>query len=136
MEVGHPEPLCSERLKTTQAASVKSRGGERCGCRRTNTCVRYEPKKANESKPLMTCRNRIDGIKTEGNRYIGTSLGENLLTAQVVPGIEVARAWLRLWQGTWEPVASNVVVGLGQQPAQPPKGEPQAAETARGRVPT
>ena len=57
---------------------------------------RVGAKKANESKPLMTCRNRIDGIKTEGNRYLGTSLGESLLTAQVVPCIEVARAWLRL----------------------------------------
>jgi len=27
---------------------------------------------------------------------LGTNLGGNLLTAQVAPGIEVARAWLRL----------------------------------------
>jgi len=64
----------------------------------------------------MTCRNRIDGIETEGNRYLGISLGESLLTAQVVPGIEVARAWLRLWQGSWEPVAPNVILYAASQP--------------------
>ena len=83
----------------------------------------------------MKCRNNIDGIKTEERRYLGTSLGENLRTAQVVPGMEVARAWLRLWCGTREPVASNAAVGLGERPARLSKGEPQAAETARGRVP-
>ena len=31
-----------EAWQPPQAASVKSRGGERCGCRRTNTCVGYE----------------------------------------------------------------------------------------------
>src|ERR1700680_2532860 len=83
----------------------------------------------------MTCRKRIDGIETEENRYLGKQPGGNLPTAQVVPGMEVARAWRRLWCKTWEPVASNVAVGLGQRPGRPSKGESQAAETARGRVP-
>ena len=83
----------------------------------------------------MTCRNSSDDIKTEESRYLGMSLGENLPTAQMVPGMEVARAWLRLWCKTWEPVASKAAVGLGERPARPSKGEPQAAETARGRVP-
>src|SRR6266849_4621055 len=34
-----------------------------------------------------------------------------------------------------QPVASNAAVGLGERPARPSKGESQAAETARGRVP-
>jgi len=84
----------------------------------------------------MTCRKRRDGIKTEASRYLGISLGANLPTAQVVPGIKVARAWLRLWCGTWEPVAPKAMVGLGHRPARPSKGEPQVVETARGRVPT
>jgi hypothetical protein len=84
----------------------------------------------------MTCRKRIDGIKTEASRYLGISLGENLPTAQMVPGIKVARVWLRLWCGTWEPVAPKATVGLGYRPARPSKGGPQAAETVRGRVPT
>jgi hypothetical protein len=90
----------------------------------------------NASEPLMTCRKRSDGIETEESRYLGKQPGGDLLTAQVVPGMEVARAWLRLWYETWEPVASNATVGLGERPARPSKGEPQAAETARGRVPT
>ncbi len=44
----------------------------------------------------MTCRNSSDDIKTEESRYLGISLGEELLTAQAVYGMEVARAWLRL----------------------------------------
>ncbi len=83
----------------------------------------------------MTCRKRIDGIETEENRYLGKQPEGNLPTAQVVSGMEVARAWLRLWCKTWEPVASNAAVGLGERPARPSKEEPQAAETARGRVP-
>ncbi len=99
------------------------------------TVRQVRARKANASEPPRTCRNRMDGIETEGNRYLGKNLGDNLLTAQVVPGIVVARAWLRLWCGTWEPVASRAAVGLGERPARPSKGEPQAAETARGRVP-
>jgi hypothetical protein len=45
---------------------------------------------------------------------LGMNLGGDLRTAQVAPGIEVARVWLRLWCGTWEPVASNVAAGLGE----------------------
>jgi hypothetical protein len=49
----------------------------------------------------------MDGIKTEGNRYLGTSLGESLLTAQAVPGRQVARAWLGLCCGTWGSAGIN-----------------------------
>ena len=62
--------------------------------------------------------------------------GSDLLTGQVASGIEVARAWLRLWCGTREPVVSNAAVGLGERPARASKEEPQVAGTARGRVPT
>ena len=68
------------------------------------------------SEPLMTCRKRIDGIETEENRYLGKQPEGNLPTAQVVSGMEVARAWLRLWCKTWEPVASKAAVGLGERP--------------------
>src|ERR1051326_2981567 len=84
----------------------------------------------------MTCRKRIDDPKTEASRYLGISLGEDLPTAQAVPGIKVARAWLRLWCGTWEPVAPKVAIGRGRRPGRSSKGVRQAAETARGRVPT
>ncbi len=122
-------------FKPPQAASVKSRGGERCG-QGARIVRQVRTKKANASEPLMTCRKRSNGIETEESRYLGKQPGGDLLIAQVVPGMEVARAWLRLWCKTWEPVASNVTVGLGQGPARPSKEESQAAETARGRVPT
>jgi hypothetical protein len=73
----------------------------------------------------MTCRKRRDDIKTEESRYLGKSLGETLPTAQVVSGIKVARAWLRLWCGTWEPVASNVAVGHGNDPPDCPRENPK-----------
>jgi hypothetical protein len=121
-------------FKPPQAASVKSRGGERCG-QGARIVRQVRAKKANVSEPLMTCRKRSNGIETEESRYLGKQPGGNLPTAQVVPGMKVARAWLRLWCETWEPVALNATVGLGERPARPSKGEPQAAETARGRVP-
>ena len=51
----------------------------------------------------MTCRKRRDDIKTEAESLPWEEPGGNLLTAQVVSGMEVARAWLRLLCGTWEP---------------------------------
>ena len=56
--------------------------------------------------------------------------GSDLFTAQMVSGMEVARAWSGLWCGTCEPVvsrsraASGAVVARGRSW----KGEPQAAD--------
>ena len=80
------------------------------------------------SEPLMTCRKRIDDIETEGESFLRDKSGSNLFTAQAVSGIKTTRARLRLWCGTWEPVAP-----MGRP--RPAKGGPQAAGTARGRVP-
>jgi len=60
-------------------------------------------KKANVSEPLTTCRKRRDDIKTKAESLPWEEPGRNLLTAQVVSGMKVARAWLRLRWGTWEP---------------------------------
>jgi hypothetical protein len=86
-------------------------------------------------EPLGTCRKRSNGIRTEVVSLPREESGSNLSTAQAVPGIKVARAWLRLWCGTWEGVAPNAAAGLRSHPARPSKGGPQAAGTARGRVP-
>jgi hypothetical protein len=83
----------------------------------------------------MTCRKRIDGIETEDESLPRDEPGGDLLTAQVVPGIKAARAQLRLRCGTCEPVAPNVAAADGRGPVWSSKGEPQAAGTARGRVP-
>jgi hypothetical protein len=59
--------------------------------------------------------------------------GGFLFPGQVVPGIKVARARFRRWCGTWEPLAT--MLPLVKLKTAGDKGEPQAAETARGRVP-
>ena len=93
-------------------------------------------KKASASDPLMTCRNELDDIETGVVNWSRDEPGGSLPTGQVVSGMEVARAWSGLWCGTCEPVAprpratSGAVVARGRSW----KREPQAAETARGRV--
>jgi len=61
-------------------------------------------KKASESDPLMTCRNRIGDIETGPGMSARDEPGGCLLTGQAVSGMEVARAWSGLRCGTWEPV--------------------------------
>jgi len=84
----------------------------------------------------MTCRKRIDGIKTGRESFSRDESGGYLPTAQAMPGIKTARAHLRLWCGTCEPVAPipSTVHGTRAVPRSR-EGGPQAAETARGRVP-
>ena len=56
-------------------------------------------------------RTTDDVSKEKGDVETGDALeprdesGGSLLTAQMASGVEVARAWLRLLHGTWEPVA-------------------------------
>jgi retron-type reverse transcriptase len=123
-------------LKPPQAASVKSRGGERCG-HGAPRARQVRAEKASESEPLMTCRKRIDDIETGRESFSRDEPGGDLLTAQAVSGIKAARAQLRLWCGTCEPVAlpPSAVHWTATVP-RPQEGGPQAAATARGRVPT
>jgi len=60
--------------------------------------------------------------------------GGNLPTAQAVSGMKVARARPRLLCGTREPATSMLRLA-GRIPGRARKGDPQVAETARGRVP-
>ena len=88
--------------------------------------------KANVSEPLMTCRKSIDDIETGVQSLPRDEPGGYLLTALVVSGTKVARARVRRRCGTWERLAPIVLVGCwtGRR-----KGDLQAAETVRGRVP-
>jgi len=84
----------------------------------------------------MTCRKRIGGIETGVESVPWDERGGNLFTACVVPGMKAARAWLRLWHGTWEPVAPIPSASFnGSLAPWSREGGPQAAVTARGRVP-
>ena len=89
--------------------------------------------KANVSEPLLKCRKRSDDIKTGVQLLPRDEPGGYLPTALVVSGTKVARARFRLRCGTWERLAPIRPAGCW---AGWREGEPQAAETARGGVPT
>jgi hypothetical protein len=88
--------------------------------------------KANESEPLVKRRKRSGVIETGVQLLPRDESGGNLLTGQAVTGVKVARARSRHRHETWEPVAPAVPVGCWTGRS---KGVPQAAESARGRVP-
>jgi hypothetical protein len=73
----------------------------------------------------MKCRKVSDDVETEVCLCPREEPGSDLLTAQVASGIEVARVWLRLCCGTWEPVVSKVTVGLGSDPPDRPREHPK-----------
>ncbi len=108
---------------------VKSHGGERCG-QGAQPVRQVRTKKANVIEPLMTYRKRIDEAETGELSLLRDEHGGNLPTAHVASGMKVARAWFRLLCGTREPAPRYC-----DQAALVTKGDPQAAETARGRVP-
>ena len=89
--------------------------------------------KANVSEPLMKRRKRSDDIGTGVQLLPRDESGGCLSIGQVVSGVKVARARFRRWCGTWERLAPiwPVACWSGRR-----EGEPQAAETVRGRVPT
>jgi hypothetical protein len=80
----------------------------------------------------MKRRKRSDVIETGVQSLPRDEPGGGLLTGQVVTGVKVARAQFRHQHGTWEPVAPAAPIRCWSGR---PKGAPQAAETARGRVP-
>ena len=89
-------------------------------------------KKANESEPLLKCRKRTGVIETGVPLLPRDEPGGCLLTGQVVTGAEVARVRIGHRHETWEPVAPAVSAGWWTGRS---TGVPQAAESARGRVP-
>src|SRR6266542_6740528 len=88
--------------------------------------------KANVSEPLLTCRKRIDDIKTRVQLLPWEKSGGCLSIGQAVSGMKVARARFRLQCGTRERLAPMPLAGgwTGWR-----EGEAQAAETVRARVP-
>jgi hypothetical protein len=88
--------------------------------------------KANVSEPLLKCRKRSGDIKTRVQLLPWDKSGGCLFIGQVVSGIKVARARFRRQCGTWERLApiQSAACWSGRR-----EGEPQVAETVRGRVP-
>jgi hypothetical protein len=87
--------------------------------------------KANVSEPLLTCRKRMDDIRTGVQLLPWEEPGGYLLTALVVSGMKVARARFRRQCGTRERLAPMPPARCwaGRR-----KGEARAAETVRARV--
>ena len=69
--------------------TAKGVGGERCG-KGGLRAHQVRPRKTNESEPPMRCRKNLVSSKPGFSGWPGTSLGEGLLTAQAVTGIEAA----------------------------------------------
>jgi len=135
MEVGPPWSPCRGRPQTTHKllrlrAVVVSVVGEGVPLSASG-----DPMKANESEPLMTCRNAVDDIKTG---YVSLSRDEPggcLFIGQVVSGMEAARAWVRLLDRTWEPVVlrDDQLVASGLRLAV--SGKVSSGRNREGRVP-
>jgi hypothetical protein len=119
--------------KPPQAAPVKHRGGERCG-KGVQKGVRYESRRRTTVNRRRSVEKNLDDVKTEDVPLPWDKPGMDLRTAQAASGIKAARARLRLSCGTWEPAASTLG-RTGRMSGRTREGDPQAAETARGRVP-
>lgn len=134
---GRPSVAALQEEATNHPEVRRSRAvrAERRGKRRATECVRYDPMKASESEPLLTCRNVLDGIETRDGALTWDEPGGNLSTAQAVSGMEVARARVRLLCGTWEPVVSRET-GSWPQGLRPtlPRKVP-SGRNREGRVP-
>jgi hypothetical protein len=106
---GRPSVVALQEEATNHPKVRGSRAvrAERCGKRRTDECVRYDPMKAKTTEPQETCRKVLDDIKTRLGAYAWDKPGGNLFTAQAVSGIYAAPARVRLLCGTWEPVVSR-----------------------------
>ncbi len=119
--------------KPPQAAPVKGRGGERCG-KGVPKGARCESRRRTTVNRRRSVEKNMDDVETEAVPLPREKPGSNLPTAQAASGIKAARARLRLSCGTWEP-ATLTQGRIGPKLGRTREGDPQAAETARGRVP-
>lgn len=86
------------------------------------------------SESLMTCRNSFRRHQNRVDILARDEPGGCLFIAQVVSGMEVARAWVRLLRGTWEPVLRRRGQRNGHGAHWPRKRDAQVDETMRARV--
>ena len=94
----------ANHCKVRRSRAVRA---ERCG-KGEQSARQVRARKASESDPLMTCRNRIGDIETGPGMSARDEPGGGLLTGQAVSGMEVARAWFRRSCGTREPVVPKL----------------------------
>jgi hypothetical protein len=132
-----PSVVALQEEATNHPKVLRSRavGAERCGKSRAIERGRYDPMKANESKPRMKCRNALDDIESGSGCMIRDEFGGCLFTGQVVSGMYAARAWVRLLHGTWEPVVlrDDQLVAFGLRLAV--SGKVSGGRNREGRIP-
>jgi hypothetical protein len=97
--------LAGAGLKSPSAAVVKSHGGERKKEKAREEPGQMRQRKLNASEPLMTCRKRMDGIKTAQSRWRGKSAGGACLRPVWSPALRWQDPLTGLLCGTWEPSA-------------------------------
>ena len=84
------EPACRSRFQITlRCAGLKAPGGERQGkgSARQN---QMRTMKTNANEPLMTCRKRMDDVKTRAGSLPWDKSGGNLSTARMASGMKAA----------------------------------------------
>ena len=93
--------------------------------------------KANESEPQVSCRKALDGIKTGALSLSRDESGGCLFIGQTVPGMDAARARVRLLHGTWEPVVlrDDQLVASGLRLAVSGKVSSGRNREGEGRIP-
>jgi len=132
---GRPSALALQEEGANHRKVRRSRAvrAERCGKRRADEHVRYDPMKASASEPRMKCRNTEDDIETRHSLHAWDEPGGHLSTAQAVSGIYAAPARVRLLHGTWEPVVSREPGSWSQdlRPAIPGKAPSRSAGKER-----
>ena len=95
MKAGPSEPPCRGRFQTTVSGLGERPGRERHGKGRARLC-QVGATELNTSKPLITCRKRMDVIETGGESLTRDKSGGNLLIGQTVTGMEAAGTGHRL----------------------------------------
>jgi RNA-directed DNA polymerase len=139
--LGKPETSAMTPKSKARAQCGNSARWDLCGGQPEPTKAKgcpyrnYDPMKANESEPWVTCRNGVDDIKSGSACLARDESGGSLLTGQAVSGMYAARAWVRLLYGTWEPVVlrDDRLVAFGLRLAV--SGKVSSGRNREGQIP-
>jgi hypothetical protein len=106
MEVGPPKSPGRGRLQTAASRCGKEPWLVNVAGKGMYTC-QVQVKEAKIMNRQLEIEKGNEGIESESLNSLVSRSGGSLFPALMVPGLETARIWLRLPQGTWEPVAQS-----------------------------
>lgn len=134
---GRPSVAALQEEATNHPEVRRSRAvrAERCGKRRTDECVRYDPMKTSESEPPTKCRNAQDDVETrhgaqaweEPGGYLSYCPGD----VRHIGGVSAGQAPLRN-MGTCR-LAGERLMAFGLRPPLP--GKAPSGRNRKGRDP-